>query len=122
MDRLIIRDLSVRCIIGINGDERREKQEVLINLSLYADLSAACRSDRFEDAIDYRGLKKRVLAMVEGSCFKLVEALAEAVAEVCLADKTVARVVVTVEKPGALRYARSVGVEITRDQQGRGAP
>ncbi len=116
MDRILINDLLVRCIIGVNEDERREKQDVLINLAISADLEKAGRSDRFEDAIDYRALKKRIMAMAENSQFYLVEALAEAVAGICLEHAAVREVRVRVEKPGALRFARSVGVEITRQR------
>jgi FolB domain-containing protein len=98
----------------VDEEERREKQDVLVSLVLEADLSRAGRSDRFEDAVDYRELKKRVLRLVEDSRFALVEALAEAVARTCLADPKVERVHVRVEKPSALRFARTVGVEITR--------
>jgi FolB domain-containing protein len=117
MDRILISDLLVRCIVGINEDERLEKQDVLINLALSADLSKAGRSDRFEDAVDYRAIKKKVVAMAESSKFFLVEALAEAVAAVCLEHPAVAEVRVRVEKPTALRFARSVGVEITRERK-----
>ncbi len=114
MDRILITDLRARCIIGVNPDERREKQDVVINLSLSADLEKAGRSDRFEEAVDYRAIKKAVLALVEDSKFFLVEALAEAIAGVCLRAAGVTRVQVRVEKPSALRFARSVGVEIVR--------
>ncbi len=116
MDRILVNDLTTRCIIGVNEDERRNKQDVVINLAIYADLRPAGVSDRFEDAVDYRGLKKAVLAMVEESHFYLLEALAEAIAQACLAQPGVQAVQVRVDKPGALRYARSVGVEITREQ------
>lgn len=117
MDRILIRDLRARCILGINEDERREKQDVVINLVLSADLRKPGRSDQFEDAVDYRSLKKRILAMVENSQYYLVERLAERVAEMCLEHHpAVRRAQVTVEKPSALRFARSVGVEITRDR------
>jgi len=114
MDRIFIRDLLTRCIIGVNEEERREKQDVVIGIELFADLAKPCASDKFEDAIDYRALKKLIIAMVEASeCF-LIEALAERIAEVCLATPGVEEVRVTVEKPAALRYAKSVGVDITR--------
>ena len=116
-DRILVIDLAGHCIIGVNEEERREKQEVIINLALETDLALPCRSDRFEDTIDYRALKKRILARVEDSDFRLLEALAQAVAEVCLADAMIRRVRVRVEKPGALRFARSVAVEIVRDSQ-----
>jgi len=116
MDRILIRDLRVRCIIGVDEEERREKQDVVINLALTADLRPAGRSDCFEEAVDYRAIKKRVVAMVEASEYRLVEALAERLAELCLEHPAVQQVQVTVEKPSALRFARSVGVEITRSR------
>jgi D-erythro-7,8-dihydroneopterin triphosphate epimerase len=117
MDRILISDLLVRCIVGINDDERREKQDVLINLTLSADLSRAGKSDRFEDAVDYRAIKKKVVVMAESSKFFLVEALAEAVAAICLEHPAVEEAQVRVEKPTALRFARSVGVEIIRSRK-----
>ena len=62
MDRIRIRDLSVRCIIGVDEEERRQKQDIVINLVISADLRGAGRSDNFADALDYRGLKKQVVA------------------------------------------------------------
>jgi FolB domain-containing protein len=113
-DRILISDLSVRCIIGVNEDERREKQDVLISLAISADLSKAGKSDRFEDTVDYRAIKKEILRMVENSSYHLVEALAEAIAALCLGYPGVHAVQIRVDKPTALRFARSVGVEITR--------
>lgn len=117
MDRILISDLAARCVIGVNEEERREKQDVLINLTLYADLGRACKSDRFEDTVDYRSIKKQIVKMVEGSRYFLVEALAEAVAEICLSDPKMVKARVRVEKPSALRFARTVGVEIMRSRK-----
>ncbi len=117
MDRILIQDLLVRCIIGVNADERRRKQDVLINLVLTADLSKAGKSDRFQDTVDYRRIKKQAMALAESSQFHLIEALAEAIAALCLADKRIRSVRVRVDKPGALRFARSVAVEIERTRQ-----
>jgi len=114
-DQIHIRDLAARCIVGLYDHERREKQDVVVNITLYGDLRQAGRSDRLEDTIDYKAIKQRVIAAVEGSSFFLVERLAEEVARVCLGDAKVRRVRVLVEKPGALRFARTVGVEIVRD-------
>lgn len=116
MDRILISDLLVRCIIGIGDDERKNKQDVVINLSLSVDLRKAGKSDSIRDAVDYAVLKKQIVAMAEGSQFFLVEALAEKIAEICLAYPAIRQARVRVEKPGALRFARSVGVEITRDR------
>ncbi len=117
MDRILISDLAARCIIGVNEEERREKQDVLVNITLYADLSKACQSDRFADTVDYRSIKKRVVKMVEESRYHLVEALAEAVAEICLVDPKVVEAEVRVEKPSALRFARTVGIGIVRSRK-----
>lgn len=114
MDRILIRDLAARCVIGVSPEERREKQDVLVSLALSTDLCEAGQSDRVEYAVDYRAIKKRVLALVERSQFQLLEALAEAIAGACLEDSRIAEVQVTVDKPGALRFARSVAVEIVR--------
>ena len=117
-DRIHIRDLMLRCIIGFNDDERREKQDVTINIVLDADLSEACRTDRIEDSVNYKIVKKKIIALVERSSFNLIERLAEEVAGVCLESRRVKKVRVTIDKPGALRFARSVAVEITRTQKG----
>jgi dihydroneopterin aldolase/D-erythro-7,8-dihydroneopterin triphosphate epimerase len=114
MDKIYIEDLALRCIIGVFPEERREKQDVIINVVLEADLHPAGRSDDLRDAVDYKSVKKRILEIVEGSDFNLVETLAERIAEACLQDPQVNRAVVRVDKPGALRFARSVAVEVDR--------
>lgn len=116
MDRILIEGILVRCIIGVNVDERREKQDVVISLEISADLSQACKSDRLEDSINYRDIKKKVMKLAEESNFFLVERLAQAVADVCLEDPRVLWVKVRVDKPAALRFAKTVGVEITRER------
>ena len=115
-DKLVIRDLAARCIIGVYPEERRQPQDVLLTIELQADLSAAGRSDRLEDSLDYKAVKQRVLALVEQSQFRLLEALAAAVAGACLESPRVERVTVTLQKPGALRFARCAEVEITRER------
>lgn len=116
LDQIHVRDLLARCIVGINPEERDKKQDVTINLTLWADLREAGRSDEIEDTVDYRALKKEIFDMVEGSSYYLVERLAERIAEIALGYDRVERVRVLVEKPGALRFARTVGVEIVRQR------
>jgi dihydroneopterin aldolase/D-erythro-7,8-dihydroneopterin triphosphate epimerase len=116
LDRIYIRDLLTRCIVGIYDEERRAKQDVIINLVLYTDLSMAGRTDRIEDTVDYKRIKKDVIELVENSSFFLIERLAQAIADCCLEASGVRRVQVTVDKPGALRFARSVAVEIVRER------
>ena len=113
-DQIQIKDLLLRAILGINEEERRNRQDVLINITLHADTRAAGRSDDIADAVNYRTLTKRIIALVEDSQFYLVEKLAAEIAALCLDDPRVEQADVRVEKPGALRFARSVGVEIQR--------
>jgi FolB domain-containing protein len=113
-DQIRIRDLLLRTVIGINDEERRDRQDVLVNIVLHADLRSAGASDDIQDAVNYRTLTKRVIKRVEESQFYLVEKLAAEIAAICLEEPRVERVQVRVEKPGALRFARSVGVEIDR--------
>lgn len=116
MDRIYLRDLRLRCIIGIYEDERREKQDILLNIQLAGDFSAAGRSDNIADAVNYKDIKKSVIRLVEASQFNLIETMAERVAGLCLQHPKVQQVVVTVDKPGALRFTRSVAFEITRQR------
>ncbi len=119
MDRIVIRELAARCILGVSDDERRAKQDVVVTIVLHADLRRAGETDAFDEAIDYRTIKKRVLACVERSSFHLLEALADAVARVCLEFPGVLAVDVCVDKPGALRFAKSVAVELSRHKEQR---
>jgi dihydroneopterin aldolase/D-erythro-7,8-dihydroneopterin triphosphate epimerase len=119
-DRIYIRDLSLRCIVGVFPDERTTKQDVIINIVLAVDLSKAGASDRLEDTVDYKKIKKNVMALAEESKFFLVEKLATEVAAICLSVPAVQQATVTVDKPGALRFARSVAVEITRSREDDG--
>ncbi len=113
-DRIHVRDLLVRCIVGIYPEERDHLQDVVLNVTMYADLRAAGRSDSIDDTVNYKSVKKKILEMVEASSYYLIERLAEAVATIALEDPRVHMVDVTVDKPGALRFARSVAVQIRR--------
>jgi len=115
-DRIEIRDLLLRGILGINPEEREKKQDILVNLTLFAELRQAGRSDDIADTPNYRTITKRVIEHVEQVGRFTVEALATDIARLCLEDPRVARVRVRVEKPGALRFAGSVGVEIERSR------
>jgi len=121
-DRILVRDLLVRGIVGINPEERRAKQDVVINLELEIDTRAAAASDDIADAVNYRTVCKRIIEHVESAGPFLVEKLAADIATIVLSEFGVERVRVRVEKPGALRFARSVGVEIERARDGAGLP
>jgi len=116
MDRIHINRLMARAIIGLNKWERDKKQELAISVILDVDLRPAGASDQLADTVDYKAIKNRILELVENSEFLLIERLADAIAQLCLDEPKVERVNVTVDKLGALRFARSVAVEITRDR------
>ena len=117
MDRIIIKDLLLRGIVGINEDERTNRQDILINVTMWVDTAAAAASDDIVDAVNYRTVTKGIISHVEGGQPMLVERLVQEVADICFdADERVAEVEVTVEKPGALRFARSVGITIRRSR------
>jgi len=113
-DRLFLRGLAVECIIGFIEWERRVKQTVVIDLELPVDCRHAARTDEVADTLDYKKLAKRVIGFVEASEFKLVETLAERVAGLILGEFGVDWVHVAINKPGAIRGSRDVGVHIER--------
>lgn len=117
MDKVIIKDLVARGIIGINDWEREKPQEILINIECYADLRAAGKSDVIDDCVNYRTIAKKTLAHAESAQRFTVEALAQDIADICLEEAGVMRVLVRVEKPGAVRFSASVGVEIERSRE-----
>ena len=114
MDRIHIKDLEISGIVGINPEERTNKQDILVNLTLWVDTNQAAVSDDIDDTVNYRTLCKAIISHVESGRPKLVERLADELAGICLADRRVEQAEVTVEKPGALNFARSVGITVLR--------
>lgn len=117
MDKIIIKDLLLRGIIGINDDERVNQQDILINITIFADTRQAAVSDNIDDAVNYRTITKRIIDHVESSADFLVEKLVNDIAAIILTEYSAERVIVRVEKPGALRFAQSVGIEIDRTKE-----
>jgi dihydroneopterin aldolase/D-erythro-7,8-dihydroneopterin triphosphate epimerase len=110
---LTIRGLAARTYIGVTAEERAKRQDVLIDLALDVATRAG-RTDRIRDAVDYKAVKDAVLRYVEDTEHRLLEALAQGVADLCLRTPGVESVEVEVDKPGALRFARSVAVRLRR--------
>lgn len=113
-DRIFLRGLSVECVIGFIEWERRVKQTVVIDFELPVDCRHAARNDAVADTLDYKKVSKRVIAFVEGSSFQLVETLAERLAQAIVTEFDVAWIKLTINKPGAIRGSRDVGVMIER--------
>jgi len=113
-DRIFLHGLTAECIIGFIDWERRVKQTVVLDIELPVDCRHAARTDAVADTLDYKKVAKRALAFVEASEFKLVETLAHRLALVILDEFGVEWVRITVNKPGAIRSSRDVGVVIER--------
>ena len=119
MDKVIIKDLAARGIIGVNDWEREQPQDILINITAFTNTQRAAETDDIANCINYRTLAKRVQAHAETAARFTVEALANDLAKLCLQEKGVEKVIVRVEKPGAVRFSASVGVEIERSRDER---
>lgn len=115
MDKVIIKDLVARGVIGVYDWERVKPQEILINIVLFGDLTKAGETDNIDDSINYKTVAKGAQSLAENCERMTVEALANDIINYCLETKGVKKVLVRVEKPGAVRFANSVGVEIERE-------
>jgi len=118
MDKVFIKDLRVRGIIGVNDWERKKAQEILINVTVFTDTSKAGETDDIKDCVDYSALAKKMQAHAESVARLTVEALANDLVKICLEQKGVRKAIVRVEKPGAVRFSKSVGVEVERSRDG----
>lgn len=117
MDIIYLRDLRIDAVIGIDDWERRMKQTVILDLEMAADIGKAAGSDHIADALNYKSVARRLIGFVEESEFKLVETLAERIAEIVLSEFNVSWCRLTLNKKGALRDVRDVGVIIERGQK-----
>lgn len=114
MDIIFLQDMKVETVIGIWEWERKIRQTVAIDLEMSADIRKAAASDKVEDTLNYKSVAKRVQAFVGESSFQLVETLAENIAAIVLDEFDVAWVRVRLNKPGAIRGSKGVGVLIER--------
>ena len=115
-DKIFLRGLEVECIIGFIDWERRVKQRIQIDLELPVDCTRAARSDDVVDTLDYKSVAKRVIAFVEASEFMLVETMAHRMAMMILDEFGIEWIRIWINKPGAIRGSRDVGVAIERNR------
>ena len=114
LDKVFIKNLRVLGILGVYEQERNQTREILINIILYTNAHRAAQTDQIEDCVDYDQTALEIRALVESAKRFTVEALAEDIAQLCLKKPRVRKVLVRVDKPGAVAGADSVGVEIVR--------
>lgn len=105
-----IKDLLIRTIIGFNPDERKNRQDVLINIEIEVNTRKAIETDESEGIYDYKAITKQVISLVQESEFNLLERLTHEILILIMNDKRVMRARVEVDKPHALRFAESVSV------------
>ena len=116
VDKVLIHDLVARGILGIHAPEREQSRDIVINITMFTDLSRAGATDAISDCVNYQTVAENVRAHVEKAGRFTVEALAADIARIGLAEPGVQKIRVRVEKPGVLPFAKSVGVEIERDR------
>lgn len=114
MDEIFIKDLLVQGVIGVYEWERKQTQNILINVRMFTDTCQAAKTDDIENCIDYGEMTQKIQSLIEKSARFTVEALAEDIANSCLNHPSVKKVIVRVEKPGVVKGTLSVGVQIER--------
>ena len=114
MDQVFIKDLRIRCIIGVEDWERKTPQDILVSVEMSTEARRAAQADNIADCVNYDRVAQKIRRLAEGAGRFTVEALAEDIARLCLAEPGVLKVRVRVEKPEAVRDAASAGVEIER--------
>lgn len=114
MDIIFLKDLKAECVIGVWNWERQIRQRVTINLEMGTDIRRAAASDQLDDTLNYKAVAKRVVAFVEESEYQLIETLAERIAGLLREEFSIPWCRVTVDKGGAVRGSRGVGVVIER--------
>lgn len=115
MDKIIIKGLKAKCIIGDYEWERKRRQTIILDLELETDLSQACKKDILDaNMLDYNRLAKEVLTFVEKSSFHLIETLAEAIAQLCVKKFPIKTIRLRLAKPAAIQAAEAAIIEICR--------
>lgn len=117
MDRVFIEDLRIETTIGIYDWEKAIRQVVALDLEMAFDNRVPAASDRIEDTLDYKAVSKRLVGFVGDAQFGLVETLAERCAEIVLNEFKVRWLKLRIRKPGAVRGAAAVGVQIERGRR-----
>ena len=117
MDRIFLSEMKIETTVGIWEWEKRIKQQVIIDIEMSADIKKAAATDQIEDTLNYKAVAKSVRKLVEESSFQLVESMAEKISELVIGEHNVSWVRVKVNKPGAIRGSKGVGIIIERDDK-----
>ncbi|MEH8020992.1 MULTISPECIES: dihydroneopterin triphosphate 2'-epimerase [Rheinheimera] len=108
-----IKNLRLRTFIGINEDEINNKQDVIVNAKIHYSAVAAVTTDNMDNALNYRTITKKIIALVEQQRFSLLEKLTADVLAIASEHPSVRYAEVEIDKPYALRFADSVSLTLS---------
>ncbi|TNF91321.1 MAG: dihydroneopterin aldolase [Gammaproteobacteria bacterium] len=114
MDIIFIRDLRIDTVVGIYDWERRIRQTISLDIDMATDIAKAAKTDSIDDTINYKAVAKRLIQFVQDSEYQLVETLAEECTRIIREEFGVSWVKLSLNKTGALRGSRDVGITIER--------
>ena len=117
MARIRVKDLRLRTYIGINDDEIRNRQDVLINLTVLYPAADAVQVNDIQHALNYRTITKAVIRHVGDNRFALLERLTQEILDLVMRHPEVRYAEVEVDKPHALRFAESVSITLAAQRQ-----
>jgi len=116
VDKVFLQGLTAHCVVGVWEWEKAITQKIVVDLELATDIAKSAKTDQLEDTLDYKSIAERVIQMLEESRFQLIETMAEAVAELLQTEFSIAWVKVTINKGGAVKNVKNVGVQIERGE------
>lgn len=115
-DKILINNLELFCIVGINNWERITPQKIIIDLKIETNLNLSIETDDISKTVNYRTIVKNIIKIIGNSKYKLIESIAGRICEICFEDNNIIAVEISVFKPGAVRNTKSVGVSIRREK------
>ena len=117
MDIIFLHGIEANCVVGVWEWEKQITQKIIVDIDVSAGIAASAATDELEDTLNYKALAESVIGMLEESRFQLIETMAEEVAKLVMKDFSVAWIKVRINKGGAVKNVRNVGVEVQRGQR-----
>jgi dihydroneopterin aldolase len=114
MDIVFIQGLKIDAVIGIYDWEREIRQDIVLDIEMSTNVSAAANTDHIDQALNYKDVCDRLSDYVKGTEFQLIETLAEEVCQIIINEFGVEWVKLKLNKGEAVTDASGVGVIIER--------
>lgn len=115
MDKIIIKNARFQCNLGVSEEERKKKQEVVIDIEIFLDITKAAKIDSLEQTVNYSDIYKQISDLLKNKKFKLIETVAERTANIILMNPGTKKVTLIIKKPNAMSTAEYAAVEITME-------